>query len=85
MISKFFLYVSIISLGIIALLTVLACAIFGLKTGLLIGLFLVLFLGGIESLWEILTHSINQDIQARKKIKEKESFNKATENNPTLR
>jgi len=70
---------------ITSLMTVYLCFEFGLKTGLFIGAIIFIMLGGSEILWFLGTHKSHEKNIRENNKKEKASFLKKSENNPTLR
>ena len=82
---KFSLAVSILVLAFLLIVTAIACAKWGLETGLTLGFLAFLVLGGFDAAWYLATRNMQQRIDEKTNISEINKSYSGTENNPTIR
>jgi len=76
---------AIVHVIVFAVITAFLCLEFNVKTGVIIGTIIFLSLGGLELTWFLATASSRKRQGKTLEQIEAETFNKATENNPTIR
>jgi hypothetical protein len=83
--QKYSMHAAIATLMVLAVVTVGACIVLGVKPGLIVGGILFMLLDGLGSSWEILTYRTRKEIGLNLERDERESFSKGTKDNPTIR
>ena len=82
---KFSLAASILLLAVLLIATTIACAKWGIETGLTLGFLAFLVLGGFDAAWYLATRNMQQRIDEKTNETEIKKSYSGTENNPTIR
>jgi hypothetical protein len=83
--KKSIIVILVVLILITSIITVYLSLKFGIKTGMTIGAIVFIMLGGFELLWYLATYKSCEENVKEYNKKEKATFLKKSENNPTLR